>query len=477
VRSWWAGVPTVVRVLTALHVALLLCYTVLFPAHLAPDEPQHVDMVIALQSGDGWPGPGERILSEGVYRSSDVLYDNNGVEGSPFSPGDLPALKQPYRSDDFGQRGDRPSLEELGGNTPSEYFPPNQIVQHPPLWHATGAAVLAVLPGDRDWPFDVTVAVLRLVSVLMLAPLPLLAWAAARRLSDDPVVSHAAAALVIAVPGLTRVGASAGNDSALVLMFSAVLVAVARIATGDTSRRTAVATGVLVSLALLSKGFALTLPALVALAYACAWYRERARRVVVSAVVALAVSGLGMLWWVANLVRFGALQPRGYGAEATAALRGTPLPPGTAPPIGPYVREFVATTTSRFWSGLGVPGPPIFDVRVSTALTLLVLTVVGVAVVAGVRAGRGGRGRQRPTLLLLLLPVVLLLVPLVWQDLRSYRTYDSAINEIGLHGRYLLGGVVGAAVVNGSGHRTARASAAWSTATPSCRPCRPGPRP
>ena len=453
-------VPALVWAITGLHTALLLVYAVLYPAHLAYDEPQHVDMVVALLAGDGWQGPGERILSEGVYRSSDALYDAGGVENSPYSDGDLLALEQPYRIGDFGVRGERPSLEELGGNAPSEYFPPNQIVQHPPLWHATGALVLAVLPGSERWPYDVTIAVLRLVSVLMVVPLPLLAWAVARRLVDDPAVASAAAALTLAIPGLTRVGASAGNDALVVLTFAAVLAALARVVTGDTSRRTAVATGALVSLALLTKGFGLLLPVVVVAAYAVAWRRQRSAAVVASAAVALAVSGVGMLWWLRNVVVYGALQPRGYGPEATALLRGTPRPPGEEVPLRPFFRQFYETTNTRFWSGLGVPDPPTFSLPISTTLTVLTGFGVLLALVTAVRAGRD-RHDQRAALLVLLLPVLLLLAPLVWADLQSYRTFVSRVDEVGVQGRYLYGGVAGVAVAVAVGYRRLLPSGRW----------------
>jgi small subunit ribosomal protein S36 len=455
-----ARVPAVVWAITGLHTALLLVYGVLYPAHLGYDEPQHVDMVVALLSGDGWPGPGERILSEGVYRSSDALYDAGGVPDSPYPDGDLLALEQPYRLGDFGVRGERPSLEDLGGNAPSEYFPPNQIVQHPPMWHATGAFVLAVLPGSERWPYDVTVGALRLVSVLMVAPLPLLAWAVARRLVPDPVVANAAAALTLAIPGLTRVGASAGNDALVVLSFAAVLVALARVVTGDTSRRTAVATGALVSLALLTKGFGLILPVVVVAAYGLAWRRQRSSAVLASAAVALAVSGVGMLWWLRNVVVYGALQPRGYGPEATAILRGTPRPPGAEVPVTPFLRQFYETTSSRFWSGLGVPEPPTFPVPVSTALTVLTGFGVLLALVAGVRSTRDAHD-VRPAIAVLLLPVALLLGPLVWADLQSYRTYESSVGEIGVQGRYLYGGVAGVAVAVAVGYRRLLPRGRW----------------
>ncbi len=455
-----ARVPALVWAITGLHTALLLVYAVLYPAHLGYDEPQHVDMVVALLSGDGWQGPGERILSEGVYRSSDSLYDAGGVAGSPYADGDLLALEQPYRIGDFGVRGERPSLEDLGGDAPSEYFPPNQIVQHPPMWHATGALVLAVLPGSDRYPYDVTIGVLRLVSVLMVAPLPLLAWAVARRLVADPAVANAAAALTLAIPGLTRVGASAGNDALVVLTFAAVLVALARVVSGDTSRRTAVATGALVSVALLTKGFGLVLPVVVLAAYALVWWRQRSTAVLTSAVVALGVSGVGMLWWLRNVVVYGAVQPRGYGPEASAILRGTPRPPGEEVAFGPFVRQFYETTSSRFWSGLGVPDPPTFSVPVSTTLTVLTAFGVLLALVAGVRGVRGGQD-QRAALLVLLLPVVLLLAPLLWADLQSYRTYMSRVDEVGVQGRYLYGGIAGVAVAVAVGYRRLLPSGRW----------------
>ena len=66
--------PLLVWVVTALHVALLLAYTVLYPAYLGYDEPQHVDMVVALRAGDGWAVPGEWALYEGDGRSLDRVY-------------------------------------------------------------------------------------------------------------------------------------------------------------------------------------------------------------------------------------------------------------------------------------------------------------------------------------------------------------------------------------------------------------------
>jgi small subunit ribosomal protein S36 len=438
-----ARVPLLVWAITALHVALLLAYTVLYPAYLGYDEPQHVDMVVALRAGDGWPDPGERALSEGVGRSSDPVYGG----------GLVPALERPYRADDVPERGARPSLEDLGGNAPSTGGElPNQMVQHPPLWYATGAAVVALLPGSGGWPYDAYVAVLRLVSVLMVAPLPLLAWALARRLSRDDVVATTAAALPLAVPGLTRIGASAGNDALVVLTFAAVLVALARALTGDASRRTAVAAGALTTLALLTKGFALVLPAVVLAAYAVAWLRRRTWSVLRSAAIALAVSAVGWLWWLRNLLEFGALQPSGFGREAASRLRGTPREAGDNGSPGEFASTFSEVTMTRFWAGLGVPEPPTFSVGLAAVLTVLAAAGVLAGVVAGVRSRPGAASRRLP-LLVVLLPFVLLLVPLVRADLLSYQRYEGPGTEVGVHGRYLYGAVAGLAAVAAVGYR------------------------
>ena len=58
--------------------------------------------------------------------------------------------------------------------------------QHPPLYYEAMAGVLRVerwlLPGDDLPPLDREIGLLRLANVLLLVPLPLLAWAIVRRL-------------------------------------------------------------------------------------------------------------------------------------------------------------------------------------------------------------------------------------------------------------------------------------------------------
>lgn len=417
-------VPAAVWALTALHLSLLVLYTLLYPPYLGPDEPQHVDMVVALRSGDGWPDPGERTLSLGVYRTSDPIYPQ----------GDVEALPRPYRPDQFSPRGLRPSLEEAGGNAPSVGALPNQLVQHPPLYYAMGALVLELAPGEL--PYDRSLALLRLLSVVLVAPLPLLCWAATRLVVPGAAV--AAAAVPLAVPGLTRIGAMAGNDSLIVLAGAAATVALLRVGRGDLSLRTAAATGGLVTLALLAKGFGLVFVPLLALAYGVAAIRGAGRAVLRPLLVAGAVAAVGGLWWLRNLVRYGVVQPNGFGDEAAAGLLGERRAPGSSAELAPFVRDFAELITTRFWAGLGVVEPPTFPLLLAAALTVLAL-LLGLAAVTR---------RRTLDLLLALAPLTLVLGLTVRTAWSSYVAFG---RDPGVQGRYLYVGVAGLAVAIGIG--------------------------
>ena len=65
-RSPGERVPLTVWAVTALHVGLLLTFTFLYPPFTGFDETQHVDAVLSIRHGDGWPAPQERQLSEGI---------------------------------------------------------------------------------------------------------------------------------------------------------------------------------------------------------------------------------------------------------------------------------------------------------------------------------------------------------------------------------------------------------------------------
>ena len=430
-------IPLTVWAVTALHVGLLLVFSVLYPPFTAFDEPQHVDAVLSIRHGDGWPAPQERQLSEGIVAVA--------------TPVLRAATALPFTDDPVPPRDERPSVASLGVERDAVGQPlPNQITQHPPLYYGVEAAVLAVVPGSRDWPYDRTVAVLRLLSVLMMAPLPLLAWATARALQASPLVGVTAAVLSVSVPQLQRVGASVNNDAGYVLGFSVAVLLLTRIAMGDLRRRTVVVAGIAVGLALLTKGFALVLPLTVVAAF-LAGGRAAARSPVRQApwwragllclVVAFLVGGW---WWLRNLLVYGAVQPPGWSIEAYRRVLGTvPRPEGTPAPLSDFVAGTYARLSERFWGGLGINyggGDTYPDLLIHV---LVAGTVIGlVAAVVGARRGR-------------LAVLAAVLVPLgatlgiVCYGIWSGYTYS--LDFPGAQGRYLFGSVTGLAAAGALG--------------------------
>jgi len=414
-----SDVPVLVWALVALHVALMLSFAMLYPAMYGYDEPQHVDMAYAYSKGHGVYDPGERWLSTGV---------RNGERGPSYPP------SRPFTDHEILERDQRRSFDAQGGDTPYRDSLPNQMVQHPPLYYLLGAAVLD-LPGVSGMGYDRQIWLLRMLSVLMLAPLPLLAWAAARALLGPGPPALVAAVLPLAVPGLTRIGASVNNDALMALVGSLLVYLLARVLAGDLRARTGALVGAVLLAGLLTKGFALVLPPVAAAAYLVAALRHR-RFPVAPAALVVVLSAAGGLWWLRNLLAYGAVQPLGVGPENVEEILGPRRPGGT---LADFVPAFVEQVSSRLWGGIGLAEGP----RLSPALTtgwsvaLVALVVVGVAVGAGGRWGRAA-------LAVLTLPALLTLLVVFAAAYSNYRNHGGSY--VGIHGRYLYVGLVGLAV-------------------------------
>lgn len=413
-------VPAVVWVLVALNGALLSVYALLFPAYTGFDEPQHVDMTLHVLRGETWPwpGPGELPLSRGVAESSNPVYYG-------------PLSGHPYTKDPLPDRGKRLTIGELDRiPPPAVQNYPNQMVQHPPAYYALGALVLKAWPGGVDnMPYDQVVGVLRLLSIVLMTPLPLLIWAAARRLAQHST-AVAAAAMSVGIPGLTRVGANVQNDDLLILATSALLVGLVRVVTGDLTRRTAVFVGLFTALALFTKGFALVLPIVVVAAYAV-----HRRAGVKPGLSALAVGGvLGGPWYLMNLIRFGKLQPEGLGAKANLQFFGKA--DGKPHPLSGYVHQVSNSLVRRFWGAIGIPDSPSLPLGLAWALTIAITVLIVVAVARS-------RGR-RQQLGVLLLPIPLMLVIVV---VGSHHWWAINGKLPGVQGRYLYPGLLGLLIV------------------------------
>ncbi|MGH3440852.1 MAG: glycosyltransferase family 39 protein, partial [Nitriliruptorales bacterium] len=274
-------VPRAVWALTAFHIALLLGASLLFPAFRPPDEAGHVDLVLHARRTLAWPDYDEAQMSVPVVAARERV-----------QPGGIQIARPPRHTvEDATARGDRPTFGDLGGA--AEAMPrgtratfdhlaeergwaaagePNQLANHPPLYYyVTGAvsavlsAVVEVFAGPLD--FLQSVWLMRLVSVAMVAPLPFLAWATARRIGAPPVAAVAAAAVPLAIPQLTHIGAAVNNDNLLTLAFGVLTLLLVAVWDGDVRPRLAVVVGAVGAVSLLAKGFALVLPPWIAAAY------------------------------------------------------------------------------------------------------------------------------------------------------------------------------------------------------------------
>ncbi len=429
VRGSIAGVPPVIWLVTGLFVMGLLAFSVLLPAYQAPDEPQHTDLAHHFSEDLSYPAWNDRYLDIGIARSLGWMR--------------FADRSRHLTADEAPPKDRMPSIEDLAD--PPRRAAPNYMPQHPPLYYGLaggiGWAAERVL-GDPVGSFVVENWLYRLVSVALVAPLPIIIWRTARRLRLPDSVRLAAALLPLAIPQLLHNGAAVNNDSLMWLLFWLLTPLVLRIADGDLGTATVAAAGVLTGLALLTKGFALVLPAWVIAAVVVAARRgdatdrARARRAGAQyLVVALAVGGW---WWIRNLVLYQDLAP----TRITAMMpSGDDAPTG----IGAFVEQWL-TTTSRFWGDFGwyYTRIPVVAVVAGTALLLLGL---GRACVSRDTATAGRRTER----LLLAAPFILLVTG---QAANSLRVYLVTGRIGGMHGRYWFGGLAALLVVVAAGLAT-----------------------
>jgi small subunit ribosomal protein S36 len=167
---WWIG---------ALHVTLLLLYSVLLPTFRAPDEPQHVDLSHVFAEDFRYPAWDERDTGSGILNALRIVHFGSRSQRLEWS-------EAPHKDD-------RPSFDEL--DEQPRRRPINQLSQHPPLYYAVSGTLeraIEVVTGDPIGAFDVEVWFYRLVSIVMVAPLPFVVWAVGRRVGLPKPVAIAA---------------------------------------------------------------------------------------------------------------------------------------------------------------------------------------------------------------------------------------------------------------------------------------------
>jgi hypothetical protein len=363
--------PLRLWLIVALQAVLMLGMTVLYPAFQNPDEAAHTDYVLAHRQGEWFDGPGERQFQSGV----------------PAASAKVPATQ--FRLHVGGQptvRSQRGSFDALGTDPVNSPLT-NQMVQHPPLYYGLAAGFSYLMPRFSHQSFDRQVFWLRLFSIVLLLPVPLLIFGAARRISRDENLALFAALIPLSIPSYLRTGASITNDSLLLLLTTLTMALLVRVVWGDLSRRTAVLVGLTWGGALLTKGFALTLPPAIVVAYLVGSSGPLVQRIRTSLVPMVTAGAVGALlggwWWARNVLVYGTVQPQGLGKipdSLRAQVLGRDWPGGGEVD---FFGNFFRLLGQRTWGSLGLidqpslAHPPLQAMAVAFALSLVTAVCIG----------------------------------------------------------------------------------------------------
>ena len=408
--------PGALSVITLLWAALLLGWLQLAPLYRAADETTHVDLVLRVADGGSYAEPGTLEVDPQVRASFPLagLSTAERPELAAYFPLPFDSTDVPARDRSFAEL---PTPRDLPRQV-------NQMTQHPPLYYLLLAGGSRLLPGFDGWSFQVQIGVLRLLSALLLLPLPALAAAAARRLGAAAPVATAAALLPLAVPQLAHVGASVNNDVLLTLLGAAAAGPLIAVGRGDVTRRTGAVLGVLLGLALLTKALAVGLLAWAAMAYALAVLGPsrgaRLRAITSGALAAGLALAVGGWWWVANLVRYGTVQPQGLPAF---------VPRDTDPDLTVFTLGVLERLTASTWGNFGWLEVQVPEaVRVVAALVVVLALVLALSRRLDVPWGRPASA--------VALVAFCLQVAVVYQQ--SLKNYLRGGYYAGLQGRYLF---------------------------------------
>jgi 4-amino-4-deoxy-L-arabinose transferase-like glycosyltransferase len=425
---------------TAVFLTLLVVWSMITPGFRNPDEPQHVNSVLRVAEGGGWPPPFTAHLTEHVLRAKTLtgFSATDGQRGNWGGGTLLPGVRPQYKPSQWKffaffstQRVTPPAkrlpFDELRVTRPLDVNGyGDQMTQHPPLYYAVSAGVVLGL-GALDWPFDRTLELMRLVSVAMVALLPLMAFSVTRRLTGSRQLADLAAVLPIAVPQLTSIGGSVSNDALVILLGGLSAVLLARVLSGDRTWRTLLLLAVTLGLALLTKGTLLALVPVAGLAVVVGLRRSAAGppmgwlptlgRLAAVWGIAFVVGGW---WWALNLIRYGMLQPHPVRGPAEAA--------GHLSVVG-YFGHWWGKLATSFWGRFGW-----LELPLNQAVVLVLTGALTVAVLLGLR-----RRDVRVPLLVLLTGFVLTAI-LLFQT--TYTSHEIDGGFAGIQGRYLFGTTV-----------------------------------
>lgn len=381
--------------LTGAFVATMLMWVTLTPMFSAPDEAAHLSSAYRMATAPAWPDPGEARIPGAVI----AAMERGGL----------------------GRAENRATWNELEAASPGLSTSVDWMTQHPPLYYAIAGGVLSITDlEDRRW--DHSIVTLRLLSIAMLVPLPALLYLTVFTLTRSRRAGLVAAAAPLVIPQLPFIGASVSNDPLVITLSAAATWLIARVIMGRRDAPTLVGLGLAIAVLALTKGTGLTVVPFAAIALLLTGretYPLLSR--VRDTVVVFAIGALGLWWWVANVIRFGTIQPSG-----TEGLRPeVPWDVGDGPDAAVWLNGLWNGVTQSFWGNFGALSIPMLS-----AVTEILS--VGMLLLVGFWAFR------RPTRSLSLMLSVHAFTILVLLARTVWSVYDRTQFIYGVQGRYFF---------------------------------------
>jgi hypothetical protein len=405
-RSGWIGAIATVVALAA----LLSFWAVTAPPLATVDEPRHINSVVRLMQGGGWPPPRTAPMTEGVLLAMREAGHSLGAQ--PVTP--VPA-------------GERSVILPLDAPGPRGTDQLDWMNQHPPTYYAVVAAAMTMI-GAQNWAWDSLVMGMRLLSILMVVGGAVFIIAALRRLTASAAAIVLGVLAILAVPQFFNVLGLVTNDALAVLAASGFLYFLVRAWTEPPGahRRVlwdAFGAGVLLGVGLLTKGTLLTaIPAVfltllvVGIRRGGPWYRR-----LLPAAVAMAIAFVvGGWWYLRNLLVYGQIQ--------SSNSSGSRLPePADGYSLGRFARVVSEQLVETFWGS--IRSTLTLPMWMTVVLTVAVLAAFVIAVVSSRNRG----------LVLLLLVYPLAVAGLI--IFHAWEVYWNSLRLVGIQGRYFFAAI------------------------------------
>jgi hypothetical protein len=422
-----------VALLTLAFVATGAAFAVIAPLFQAPDEPPHVDMVRHYADHPFTLADKNLQIRNGVQEAVDQTGIDQGGTIDWASPR-IPAERPVYPSFDDQPNADGPATScPVGTRGPDGWTScQNYHYGHPPTFYELMAIPDRALHG---FGFPTEVLVLRLLCLLLVAPIVPLTYYAARQVWPSSTALPLGAATLVALFAPLAAAAGAVNHDSMMLLCAGLYVAACARLLRRPSPGAAIAVGLATGAGLLIKSnfqaLAVAGGLIVLVALTAIPRRDRVRTVVGFTVPAIT----GSAFWISNLLRFHTIgQPGGEILRART--------PGThsGATFAGYSLRHVWDVVGRFWGLYGqsaVETPSFWRDALSWCAALLVVAGVVAYVV---RRGVDVRRVPAPSLrmwALALVPAVLLGGVL----LSSFQVYAKNGQVRGLLGRYLYAGL------------------------------------